>query len=587
MAKLIPDFIAPNTPSPGEIDLFNRLRNESGTEGWWVLHSLNVVEHAKKVESEIDFVVIVPEMGVLCIEVKAHQTISRQNGTWIYGKGAYAKRDYIGPFEQVKSAKYALRKFVLEQDEVLGNAIPFFSTVLFTHTDFDEASPEWHMWQLVNMQKYNNESISEIVIGILQQARKHMAGKPNVKWFRVTDKRPSVAECKQLVQILRGNFEYVEPVNVRLERYESEIKRFTEEQYKALDWMGDNKRVLFTGPAGTGKTFLAVEAARRAEANGKRVLVVCFNKLLGMWLAAEMEARKLTTKVGTLHQLMLDVTGGKVPQNADSRYWGEELPLQMTEYLLEADVADQYDLLIIDEAQDIIHNPNYCDVLDLLLQNGLQSGHWFVFGDFEKQSIYVEDRHAVYKALEERFGYYAKGSLGINCRNTPEIAQYAQWLTDMEKPYRSVLRKVGDVKPMLKWYSSPVQQKRVFSGVLDNLLNKGISLRDIVVLSTRANEKSLVASLDKGLQEMFLPLAQVGYKRWHQERVKGVYASIHAFKGMEARHLIITDVDEVGTEMMNALLYVGITRALHNLIIIASDNARDKFATMLTRLEDT
>lgn len=581
MAIMIPNYIAADNASPGENELFKRFKNDAGTKGWRVLHSLNVVEHAKKVESEVDFVVIVPEMGVLCIEVKAHRTITRQNGVWILGRGAYAKRDYNGPFDQVRTAKYALRQFVLKQDATLGHATPFFGAVFFTHTDFYETSPEWHAWQLVNVNKLQNETISEIVIGILQQARAHMVRKPSTS-FRLGDRQPSEAECKQLVQILRGNFEYVEPANVRLERYESEIKRFTEEQFNALDWMSDNERVLFSGLAGTGKTFLAVEAARRAEANGERVLLVCFNKLLGAWLADELKARKLESTAGTLHQLILKLTGDKVPEYSDSRYWNEFLPQQATDCLLEADQMEQYDLLIVDEAQDIVFNPHYCDVLDLLLRGGLQGGRWFVFGDFEKQAIYVDNRNALDKALSDRFGNCAKVTLGTNCRNTPEVAQHAQWLTNMGTPYRRVRRRAGEVKPMLKWYSSYAHQRRVFSGVLDSLIDNDITVRDIVVLSTRSDEISLMATLDSGMKEMFLPLAKVGYKRWKQEREKGVYSSIHAFKGMEARHLIITDVDEVGTEMMNALLYVGITRALHNLIIIASNDARAQFLSMLS-----
>ena len=41
-----------------------------------------------------------------------------------------------------------------------------------------------------------------------------------------------------------------------------------------------NKRMLIYGPAGTGKTLLAMEQCRRLRAEGKKVLYVCYNRLI-------------------------------------------------------------------------------------------------------------------------------------------------------------------------------------------------------------------------------------------------------------------------------------------------------------------
>jgi phosphate starvation-inducible protein PhoH len=45
-------------------------------------------------------------------------------------------------------------------------------------------------------------------------------------------------------------------------RREAELKQYIDEQYMALDAMETNSCVVFAGPAGTGKTLLAVEAAK-------------------------------------------------------------------------------------------------------------------------------------------------------------------------------------------------------------------------------------------------------------------------------------------------------------------------------------
>src|SRR5262249_60417073 len=101
----------------------------------------------------------------------------------------------------------------------------------------------------------------------------------------------------------------------RRSRKQAEILRYTEEQFAALDTMEDNPRVLFTGPAGTGKTVLALETARRVASTGKSVLLVCFNRLLGRWLSDNPLSRSGQVTAGTLHQYMAGIAGIKGPES--------------------------------------------------------------------------------------------------------------------------------------------------------------------------------------------------------------------------------------------------------------------------------
>ena len=59
-------------------------------------------------------------------------------------------------------------------------------------------------------------------------------------------------------------------MSVRIERAEEKLLRLTEEQYDRLEELEDNPRCLFEGAAGTGKTLLAVEFARRRARAGDR-----------------------------------------------------------------------------------------------------------------------------------------------------------------------------------------------------------------------------------------------------------------------------------------------------------------------------
>src|SRR2546423_12101455 len=98
--------------------------------------------------------------------------------------------------------------------------------------------------------------------------------------------------------------------------------------------MTRNPRVIFEGPAGTGKTLLAIESARRAAGDGKRTLLVCFNRLLGQWLRHETESLGGGVTAGTLHSHMLSLAGLQRAPRTDPDFWQHELPRLALDRLL-------------------------------------------------------------------------------------------------------------------------------------------------------------------------------------------------------------------------------------------------------------
>ena len=63
MAKMIPPQISSQTESPGEHEIFRRLRDAPETEGWVVLHSLDLAKHKTQTTGEIDFGMILGTMA--------------------------------------------------------------------------------------------------------------------------------------------------------------------------------------------------------------------------------------------------------------------------------------------------------------------------------------------------------------------------------------------------------------------------------------------------------------------------------------------------------------------------------------------
>ena len=135
--------------------------------------------------------------------------------------------------------------------------------------------------------------------------------------------------------------------------------------------MEQARRVLFTGPAGSGKTFLAREAARRAAARGQSVRLLCFNALLGDSLKAG-TADLPQVQASTLHASMLRLTSLEPPASPSDGWWSGMLVDAALGALLD-DPGQAADILIVDEAQDLCRHP-YLDVMDLMVEGGLPGG---------------------------------------------------------------------------------------------------------------------------------------------------------------------------------------------------------------------
>ncbi len=573
MARMIPVTIVPSCASGGEREIFTRLRDEPHTEDWIALHSLDIASHVRQVAGEADFLIIVPSMGVLCLEVKACCAIRRIGGLWYYGKDL--KGDARGPFRQASEAMHSLRKRLLACDPGLSR-VPFWSAAAFPYVDFSISSGEWHAWQVIDGRLFRRQPLAMLVKGVLRQARSFLKTRPDARWFRDEEALPSSKQAAAIAEYLRPSFEVFEKPEDRRVRQQSELVRFTEEQYAALDAMAANPRVLYSGPAGTGKTVLALETARRAAAGGGAVLLVCFNRLLGSWLSRQkcLPAAGVTTR--TLHQYMLGVAGVQASANAPSQFWSRELPERALARLLDGHPdLGRYDLAAVDEAQDILR-PEYLDVLDLVLRGGLSAGHWRFFGDFESQMLYGQDTGALIGIIQSRLGGAPQFGLRVNCRNTPRIAALAHLLGYMDPGYSRVLRPDNGLEPHVSYYAKPSQQGRALVAILERLYAESLSPSDIAVLSPKAAPLCAAARItDARWRERLAP-----YERSSGSQTG--YTTIHSFKGLEASAIVVTDIEHLDSAHFSSLFYVATTRALNRLCILIHETAKKDIVKALT-----
>jgi UvrD-like helicase C-terminal domain len=111
--------------------------------------------------------------------------------------------------------------------------------------------------------------------------------------------------------------------------------------------------------------------------------------------------------------------------------------------------------------------------------------------------------------------------------------------------------------------------------ILQNAYRGGFSGEEIVLLSSR-DESCVAQKLPGPWKDRLTPA---------RKPKKGCirYCTIHAFKGLDAPVIILTDMDPVALKMCESLFYIGITRALHQLNILIEKTAKGLVCNLLLK----
>jgi hypothetical protein len=566
MARMIPPHCHERAPN-SERRVFNLLKNDPATSDWVVLHSLNLKQSGERPYGEVDFVVLVPAGGVFCVEVKGGR-VACKDGVWSTTDGA-GRTDRLkrSPFKQAEDGMQEVRNVI--QQRLAGVTefykVAFGHAVIFTDVLSPPLDPGTEPWEVIDCDALET-SISAHILRMAknQRARFHLLHSPA---------EPQPPLLKRIREALRPDFERVIARSVALRDSERLLMSLTKEQYHILDLLGDNPRCLFEGAAGTGKTLLALEFARRCAATGNRVLLLCFNKLLGEWFARELRATVAGVTAGTFHKCLRDmIVASPVSSeflDAEQKTKGPELFGDVYPFYGQLALergSHKYDVVIVDEAQDLVRQP-VLDVLNGWLTGGLQNGRWAFFGDFHRQAIYgTRNDCDARELIGSVCPFIARASLSQNCRNTRRIGEETALLSGFSAPpYR--MGQIEGLPVDYHYYCDAESQLGALRKVLSRFaMEPSLDVADVVVLSRHRFDRSPAAVLTDGAD---FRVRSADKLTASTSRVPTfAFATAQAFKGMESKVVVLCDVDEIETAEGHSLLYVAMSRARSLLTVL-------------------
>ncbi|MEV6544818.1 NERD domain-containing protein [Streptomyces sp. NPDC051665] len=526
--RIIPSEISSTTTSTAERGVFEALKRLPNSMGV-ALHSVHLPEHRYKRVGEIDFVLITPEL-LLFLEVKGGR-IGQTGGNWTYtdryGRST-TKRE--GPFEQVNSGMHELER---ELGQAIGNlrnqGVASGYLVITPHVDLPKTTTFTHA-QYLGMTEYDGgRGLEE---GIRQASRSWLRQNP---WARtpIPDRLRT-----RIIEAIRPDFDLVPNLRSRIADLEVRFERLTTEQYDKIDELAENRRLIWSGGAGTGKTFLAAEAARRKSARGS-VLFTCASRTLAAYVSRVLADEDVTV-----------------------------LPFERL-----TELNDQvFDQLVVDEAQDLM-TFEHLSRLEELLADGLERGQWIFLIDRNNQVLSPEAFDADAWDYLRELGA-ASSSLSRNCRNTVQIVKQVQNYTGADIGVAIA----GEGEPVrYRTVESATQEAVALDEYIDELIADGLEPKDITILSASGDWDNTAARLSHRFAKIERYADTIAAER---RRNRVTWSSVTDFKGLENQVVCVIDLEP---EMLKGRLdavYVAWTRARAQLWIACSPEAKRVLSDM-------
>ena len=286
---------------------------------------------------EIDLLVLMPDAGAVAIEVKGgHVTYSQGSFRQTGADGTHP----IDPLTQAMKGMHALRRFLESRPRWSRGRVRATWLACFPYTDVTgDMGPQGRRDALVG--------------------RADLPALAQAAWDRLWDPAlttpyPAAGWIDAALSHLLGTEDRPGEIAARTAARLRHVDDLTVAQAGLLSFAAQVPRYEISGSAGTGKTWLAMEQARRWAEAGERVCFVSYGRGVAENVSramGDLPASGRPAFIGTFHQLGW-TWGVRPPDDSGPAFWERDAPRLMLEAAGTLRAEDRFTAFVVDEAQD-------------------------------------------------------------------------------------------------------------------------------------------------------------------------------------------------------------------------------------------
>ena len=486
-----------------------------------------------KEEGEVDFIIFDGSRTLLCMEVKGGRiSYDGKEDCWRQNDNLLVPQ----PDQQAADGMRAILKFVEREGKDLnfGWVLGFPDCLL--PEDFRPPS-RIPKQVIIDQEGFTNIQLALSRSEEYYKQNYHKSGIPRVA-------------AKSLIGRLTRSVEFISKVGIRVARDSQQLIQVTEEQFRVLEDLEINPKIAIRGFAGTGKTILATEFAKRLAVRGYRTLLLFFNRTIANTVRRSFDRESsidCKTFFGFAREMISEQDPGWWERNSkpsDEEFWEVDVPIKLFD--LPTDNLEKYDAIIVDEGQDF--RSDWYEYLESLL-NQSREGRFVVFYD-EIQGLFGR-----WQELPWGGENIARKQLTENCRNTRSIISYLNHHNPTEMtPFTSSPQGEEVCERRVR---NREQAKELFIEDVKTLLKQGVSPGQIIVLLNETKRESCLADVTSIESTKLESLG-----RYYDDNSSSIrFTTINVFKGLEADVVFLFVHNETLKEKLSKALYVQGSRA--------------------------